>query len=93
LAPLFDLPLDVLSLHRVLSACALDTDLTILTDGDQTEIGERGLNLSGGQKARVPLIHTASFTPPSYTPIVYRWAEGARRPRKSVLRAGRRVLT
>ncbi|CAO3622955.1 unnamed protein product [Cunninghamella blakesleeana] len=40
---------------RVLEACALKSDIQILTSGDQTEIGERGINLSGGQKARVCL--------------------------------------
>ncbi|CAM6094780.1 unnamed protein product [Calypogeia fissa] len=39
----------------VLSACALSADLTSLSDGDLTEIGERGINLSGGQKQRVSL--------------------------------------
>lgn len=33
-------------------ACALVNDLKILEDGDEAEIGERGVNLSGGQKAR-----------------------------------------
>ncbi|WVQ95827.1 hypothetical protein IAU59_002926 [Kwoniella sp. CBS 9459] len=41
--------------QQVLEACSLTTDLEILEDGDQTEIGEKGLNLSGGQKARVSL--------------------------------------
>jgi ABC-type bacteriocin/lantibiotic exporter with double-glycine peptidase domain len=36
----------------VLEACSLVTDLEILEDGDSTEIGEKGINLSGGQKAR-----------------------------------------
>jgi len=40
---------------RVISACALTTDLKILPAGDMTEIGERGINLSGGQKARISL--------------------------------------
>lgn len=39
----------------VLKACALDTDISGLSKGDFTEIGERGINLSGGQKARLAL--------------------------------------
>jgi len=33
----------------------LERDLEILPDKDETEIGEKGINLSGGQKARVSL--------------------------------------
>ncbi|KAH9105370.1 hypothetical protein AeMF1_018781 [Aphanomyces euteiches] len=40
---------------RVISACQLKPDLAILPEGDATEIGERGINLSGGQKARVSI--------------------------------------
>mmetsp|Transcript_5471 Transcript_5471/g.6020 ORF Transcript_5471/g.6020 Transcript_5471/m.6020 type:complete len:1426 (+) Transcript_5471:82-4359(+) len=40
---------------RVLESCALLDDLVVLPAGDLTEIGERGINLSGGQKARVSL--------------------------------------
>lgn len=41
--------------QRVIDACALRPDLDTLQAGDQSEIGEKGLNLSGGQKQRVSL--------------------------------------
>jgi len=41
--------------QQTLQACALLPDLQILPGGDQTQIGEKGINLSGGQKARVAL--------------------------------------
>jgi ABC-type transport system involved in cytochrome bd biosynthesis fused ATPase/permease subunit len=49
---LFNLPLDPERYQQTLKACALLSDLELLEDGDETEIGERGINLSGGQKAR-----------------------------------------
>ena len=36
-------------------ACQLETDIKLMPAGDMTEIGEKGINLSGGQKARVSL--------------------------------------
>jgi len=41
--------------NKVISACALLPDIKILPAGDQTELGEQGVNLSGGQKARIAL--------------------------------------
>jgi ABC-type multidrug transport system fused ATPase/permease subunit len=41
--------------EAVVDACALRTDFDILEDGDETEIGAKGVSLSGGQKARVAL--------------------------------------
>ncbi|KAL6945160.1 hypothetical protein ACO0QE_002606 [Hanseniaspora vineae] len=43
---------------NVLDICSLRPDLKILEAGDLTEIGERGINLSGGQKARINLGRT-----------------------------------
>ena len=52
---LFVLPLHKERYNRTIEACQLVHDLEILKGGDLTEIGEKGINLSGGQKARVSL--------------------------------------
>ncbi|OAX83617.1 hypothetical protein ACJ72_02017 [Emergomyces africanus] len=41
--------------ETTVEACALLDDFKTLPDGDQTEVGERGISLSGGQKARLTL--------------------------------------
>ncbi|CAI4063089.1 ATP-binding cassette transporter YOR1 SKDI_07G5290 [Saccharomyces kudriavzevii IFO 1802] len=41
--------------NEVIRVCSLKADLDILPAGDMTEIGERGITLSGGQKARINL--------------------------------------
>ncbi|KAH8703289.1 ABC bile acid transporter [Talaromyces proteolyticus] len=50
---LFGLPYDANRYHKVISACALTKDLSMLPDKDLTDIGANGINLSGGQKWRV----------------------------------------
>ncbi|XP_030369552.1 probable multidrug resistance-associated protein lethal(2)03659 [Scaptodrosophila lebanonensis] len=40
---------------KVIKVCALERDLELLPRGDLTVVGERGVSLSGGQKARVNL--------------------------------------
>ncbi|GBG71636.1 hypothetical protein CBR_g9052 [Chara braunii] len=47
--------LDEEKYNQVINACALVEDLGMLQGGDQAEIGEKGINLSGGQKHRVAL--------------------------------------
>lgn len=34
----------------VIKQCALERDLSLFEAGDETEVGERGITLSGGQK-------------------------------------------
>ena len=41
--------------RSTIRVCGLEKDLQLLDNGDQTEIGERGVNLSGGQKQRVSI--------------------------------------
>ncbi|GAD94011.1 hypothetical protein PVAR5_2631 [Paecilomyces variotii No. 5] len=50
---LFGLPYDAQRYRKVLFACALEKDLDMLPDGDLTDIGANGINLSGGQRWRI----------------------------------------
>ncbi|OQR90009.1 multidrug resistance-associated protein 1 [Thraustotheca clavata] len=52
---LFGKPYDRIKYQKILDACALQSDLQTFPAGDRTEIGQKGINLSGGQKARISL--------------------------------------
>nr|CCC49556.1 putative multidrug resistance protein A, fragment [Trypanosoma vivax Y486] len=52
---LFFSPADEHRLQEAVRVCQLEADLRVLAAGMGTEIGENGINLSGGQKARVSL--------------------------------------
>jgi ABC-type multidrug transport system fused ATPase/permease subunit len=52
---LFGSPYHEQRYNKVIYQCGLSRDLTLFDAGDMTEVGEKGLTLSGGQKARVTL--------------------------------------
>lgn len=52
---LFSAPFDEQRYKDVIVVCALERDLEILDNGDETLVGEKGITLSGGQKQRISL--------------------------------------
>lgn len=52
---IFSAPMDEKRYRQVIVACALERDLEILDNGDETLVGEKGITLSGGQKQRISL--------------------------------------
>ncbi|KAK3901202.1 ATP-dependent bile acid permease [Staphylotrichum tortipilum] len=52
---LFSAPFNEQRYRDVIVACALERDLEILDNGDETLVGEKGITLSGGQKQRISL--------------------------------------
>lgn len=61
---IFGQPEDELKFREIIKACCLEHDLEMLPNGENTEIGEKGINLSGGQKARVSLARAAYSNAP-----------------------------
>jgi ATP-binding cassette subfamily C (CFTR/MRP) protein 1 len=60
---LFGKPYDAERYKKVIHVCALSRDLEVLTDGDLTQIGEKGINLSGGQKQRINIARAVYSDP------------------------------
>lgn len=52
---LFGQPMDKIRYRTVVRKCALERDFSLLPYGDKTIVGERGVSLSGGQRARINL--------------------------------------
>ncbi|OUT20980.1 hypothetical protein CAS74_003977 [Pichia kudriavzevii] len=69
----FGLDYDKKVYQAVVECCALPSDFEILPAGDMTEIGERGVNLSGGQKARINLARAVyrAYTMSEYNIIMF----------------------
>ncbi|EGG04689.1 uncharacterized protein MELLADRAFT_117018 [Melampsora larici-populina 98AG31] len=62
---LFGSAMNLARYNAVIKACALVPDLLTFTDGDLTEIGDKGTVLSGGQKARISLAR-AVYSPAKF---------------------------
>ena len=52
---LFGNPFHKQKYKQIIRICELEKDFDLLPNGDETEIGSKGINLSGGQKQRVSL--------------------------------------
>ncbi|KAL3687429.1 hypothetical protein R1sor_013738 [Riccia sorocarpa] len=51
----FGTPMDRKRYEEAIKVCCLEKDMELFAYGDQTVIGERGINMSGGQKQRIQL--------------------------------------
>ena len=63
---IFNKEYDDSTYNKTLELCELTNDLQNLIGGELTEIGEKGINLSGGQKARVAIARGIYFNSDIY---------------------------
>ncbi len=56
---MFGKPYDQKRFKEVISVCAMERDLKLFPYAERTLVGERGVSLSGGQKARITLARYA----------------------------------
>lgn len=63
---LFTSKFDEKRYKTVIKVCALERDFELLSHGDETIVGDRGMNLSGGQKARINLARAVYKTADIY---------------------------
>ncbi|RIB26607.1 P-loop containing nucleoside triphosphate hydrolase protein [Gigaspora rosea] len=57
----FELPFNYKKYQQVIKDCCLEPDLRVLPSGDLTEIGEKGINLSGEQKQHVNIARAVYY--------------------------------
>jgi len=67
---LYGLPYDELRYQQTVAACALEPDFGDWARGDQTELGDRGVSVSGGQQSRIALARVVYARPVSLR-VVY----------------------
>ncbi|RXG69973.1 Multidrug resistance-associated protein 4 [Armadillidium vulgare] len=58
---LFGQPYHAKRYSEIIKVCALERDMELFPEGDMTQVGERGVALSGGQKARINLARAVYF--------------------------------
>jgi ATP-binding cassette subfamily C (CFTR/MRP) protein 4 len=58
---LFGQPYNEAKFNRVIKACALEKDFSMFPNAENTILGERGVTLSGGQRARVSLARAVYY--------------------------------